>query len=113
MERRLATERDRSREPGLFTSGDWSRDTDGVDACRKGLALSTTDGDLEGSLLLRTEKKLDCGLSLPMRVGVGAGESPDGTDSISSALIRCEMLDPTVPLRTRLPFVCCCVTLCR
>ncbi len=51
------------------------------------LALSTTEGDLDGSRVpgLRTEKKVDDGLSLR------SPSPPVVLDSFSRALMRCEM----------------------
>ncbi len=71
------------------------------------LARSATDGDREGSLdVLRTEKKVDdgrfCSPSAPVEL-----------DNFSSALMRCEMLDPILELLGLASDEGCCVILCR
>ena len=99
IDNRLATDADRSREGALFSSGDVSLDRGGEGVkppLVRELARSATDGERAGSrtLPLRTEKKAEDGLSL----GTPSVGAPLLTDSISSALIRCEMLDPILPV---------------
>lgn len=89
----LAIEPDLSRVV-LGASGVGSRERSGVGGWRvTELARSATEGDFDGSLVLcfRTVKKVEDGV-------VGLGRSSFGLpDSASKALMRCEMLDPTLP----------------
>jgi hypothetical protein len=84
---------------------------EGVGPLVNELALSTTDGDLDGSrvLALRTAKKVEAGRSLGAASAVAVLP-----DSFSSALIRCEMLDPSLALLGRRSAAVCCAELfCR
>ena len=98
---------------GDFISGDDSRESGGVPGvfCRVNeVARSATDGDLDGSrtLALRTEKNVDDG-----RADRPASSPSAVLESFSSALMRCEMLDPTPFLAARLLDDDCCVILCK
>ncbi|KAK5631950.1 hypothetical protein RRF57_007664 [Xylaria bambusicola] len=89
----LATEPDLSRFM-LGASGVVSRERSGVGGWRVSeLARSMTEGDFDDSLVLcfRTVKKVEDGVT---GLGRSSFELPD---SASKALIRCEMLDPTLP----------------
>jgi hypothetical protein len=87
MERRFTRDPDRPRPITLAASGEDCRDGggDGVGPLVSELALSTTEGDLEGS--------------------PGAGALPE---SFSSALMRWEMLDPSLELLGRRSAAVCC-----
>ena len=114
IDSRLAIDPDRSRGV-LPVSGDESRDSggEGVVPCRAAEARAKTEGDLAGSpqgLVLRTEKKVDEGLSL----GGTASLPPVLEDSFSRALIRWEMLEPILPdLGRKSADEVCCVSLWR
>lgn len=117
MESRLVTDPDRSRRECQLLSRDGPSlepDLEGgvLVGLAKELARSTTDGDLEGSRPLRTEKKVDEGLS---RLGASVLlASPPVDEAIfSSALMRCEILEPTLVFAVRFPPCCCCATLFR
>lgn len=117
MESRLATDPDLSR--GTLSSGDPSRDSEiadrvGLPRVRE-LARSATDGERDGSRVLdfRTAKNVEDGTLLR---GGGASLSPEEPESFSRALMRCEMLDPSLPLLARFFWwldVCCWVILCK
>ena len=101
-DRRLVTEPDRSCRT-CMPSGDDSFDLESGSAVdRNEFARSITDGDLDGSRFL-TAKNVEDGRSRELTTG---GASPDDAESFSSALMRCDMLEPRLDFFSRLPPCC-------
>lgn len=86
-----------------FASGECSLDAAAEGEVRvNDVVLSATDGDLDGSRPFLTEKKVDDGLELE-------GDEPaESAESVSSALMRCAMLDPILfDFLARAPLAAC------
>lgn len=108
MDTRLTTEPDLCRRTLPSSASSWCEGVGDAALPCSDLVLSTTDGALDVSRFC-TAKKVDDGRS---RL-TGRDWSPDVAESFSSALMRCEMLDPTLGFMVARLADCCCVTLCK